>query len=425
MKIAVIGMGYVGLPLANVLSKRFDVVGFDINNNKIDTYKNGKDPTNEIGDEQVKNSSILFTSNEKDLQNTEIFIVAVPTPINKNKLPDLSPIIGASEIVGRNLKIGSIIVYESTVYPGVTEELCGPILEKMSGYKSGTDFKLGYSPERINPGDKLHTVDKILKIVAGQDEETLERIAEIYGSVIEGGVYRAPSIKVAEAAKVIENSQRDINIAFMNELSLIFNRMGIDTKEVLKAAGSKWNFLKFSPGLVGGHCIGVDPYYLKYKAEELGYHPEIITSGRKINNSMGKWVAEQTIKNLIKAGKSVHGARVNILGITFKENVPDVRNSRVVDIARELEEYGVDISISDPYAKEEDAMEEYGFGLTKFEDLPKCDAVILAVGHREFIDLGLEGIQSLFRNNNGVLMDVKYIFDRKKAMEMGMKYWSL
>ncbi len=296
MKISVIGMGYVGLPLANALSRKYDVTGFDINKEKIRTYKDGRDPTNEIGDDQVKNSKIHFTSEEKDLDGTDFFIVAVPTPINKNKLPNLTPVLKASEIVGRHLKKSSIVVYESTVYPGVTEELCGPLLEKISGLKSGKDFKLGYSPERINPGDKLHTVDKILKIVAGQDDETLNKIAEIYGSVIEEGVYRAPTIKVAEAAKVIENSQRDINIAFMNELSLIFNRMNIDTKEVLKAAGTKWNFLNFSPGLVGGHCIGVDPYYLKFKAEELGYHPEIITSGRRINDTMGKWVAEQTIK---------------------------------------------------------------------------------------------------------------------------------
>ncbi|MDG6224280.1 MAG: nucleotide sugar dehydrogenase [Candidatus Thermoplasmatota archaeon] len=425
MDIAVIGMGYVGLPLAYALSKKHKVTGFDISPEKIDLYKRGVDPTNEIGDEAVKSSSITFTSSESDLRDNEMFIVAVPTPINRNKLPDLTPVIAASEIVGRNISKGSIVVFESTVYPGVTEEVCGPILERVSGLRSGIDLKLGYSPERINPGDREHTVEKILKIVAGQDDETLEIIAEVYGSVIEAGVYRAPSIRVAEAAKVIENTQRDLNIAFMNELSLIFSRMGIDTKEVLKAAGTKWNFLKFSPGLVGGHCIGVDPYYLTYKAQELGYHPQVILAGRKINDDMGFYVAEQTIKQLIKAGKNVNGARVNVLGITFKENVPDVRNSRVVDIVRELLEFGVDVSISDPCASERDANEEYGFGLTCFEDLPKADAVILAVPHKEYLDLGIEGFKKMFRNKNGVLIDVKYVLDRKDFSGTGIHYWSL
>jgi UDP-N-acetyl-D-galactosamine dehydrogenase len=311
------------------------------------------------------------------------------------------------------------------VFPGVTEEYCGPILEKSSGMRCGEDFKLGYSPERINPGDKVHTFEKIVKIVSAQDTESLEKICDVYSSVIEVGVHRASSIKVAEAAKVIENSQRDLNIAFMNELSLIFNRMGIDTKDVLEAAGTKWNFLNFTPGLVGGHCIGVDPYYLTFKAQELGYHPEVILSGRRINDSMGKWVAENTVKQLIKAGKNVNGARVNILGITFKEDVSDVRNSRVRDMVKELIEYGVDVSISDPYATEEDAIDEYGFGLTKYEDLPKADAVVLAVAHRQYLALGLSGIQMLFRNTKGVFMDVKYSFNRSEAEALGLTYWSL
>jgi len=425
MRIVVVGMGYVGLPLAYALSKVHTVIGFDINREKIDLYKKGIDPTKEIGDEALIGTSILFTNDEKDIAGADVYIVAVPTPVNKNHLPNLTPVIGASEIVGRNLKTGAVVVYESTVYPGVTQDLCGPILERESHLRCGVDFKLGYSPERINPGDKEHTVDKILKVVSGQDRETLDLIADLYGSVISAGVFKASSIKVAEAAKVIENTQRDLNIAFMNELSLIFSRMGIDTKEVLAAAGTKWNFLKFSPGLVGGHCIGVDPYYLTFKAQELGYHPQVILAGRRINDDMGFYVAEQTIKQLIKAGKNVSGARVNVLGITFKENVPDVRNSRVLDLVNELVEYGIDVSIADPHASERDAREEYGFGLTRFEDLPKADAVVLAVPHREYLSMGIEGIKRLFRNQNGLIIDVKYVLDRHEVESAGLGYWSL
>ncbi|MGA1821193.1 MAG: nucleotide sugar dehydrogenase [Thermoplasmatota archaeon] len=423
-RIIVIGMGYVGLPLAHSLSRKYDVLGFDIDRSKIEAYRNGIDVTNEIGSDSLKGTKITFTSDESDLKDGRFFIVAVPTPINRNKLPDLGPVISASELVGRNMGRGAIVVYESTVYPGVTEDICGPILERESGMTSGVDFKLGYSPERINPGDKVHTVDKITKIVAGQDEGSLEEISKVYGSIIKD-IYRAESIKVAEAAKVIENAQRDINIAFMNELSLIFDRMNIDTKAVLAAAGTKWNFLKFSPGLVGGHCIGVDPYYLTYKAQELGYHPQVILAGRRINDGMGKWVAEQTVKELIKAGKNVNGARINVLGITFKENVPDVRNSRVKDIVAELLEYGADVSISDPLAKEDDALREYGFGLTEFKDLPKADAVVLAVPHSDYCDLDPEDIARLFRNNNGVLIDVKYIYESEDFLRRGIRYWSL
>lgn len=423
-QIIVIGMGYVGLPLAHSLSKKYDVTGFDIDPRKIDAYRNGIDVTNEIGSEALKKTGISFTSDESDLKDGRFFIIAVPTPISDNKLPDLTPIISASELVGRQMGKGAIVVYESTVYPGVTEDICGPILERSSGMKCGSDFKLGYSPERINPGDKVHTVEKITKIVAGQDGGSLEEISEVYGSIIQD-IYRAESIKVAEAAKVIENAQRDINIAFMNELSLIFDKMKIDTKAVLAAAGTKWNFLKFSPGLVGGHCIGVDPYYLTYKAQEMGYHPQVILAGRRINDGMGKWVAEQTVKELIRSGKNVNGARINILGITFKENVPDVRNSRVKDIVSELLEYGADISISDPLATEEDALKEYGFGLTGFMDLPKADAVVVAVPHGVYRDLGVDDIRRLFRNSNGVLIDVKYIFDSKEFQGSGIRYWSL
>lgn len=417
-------MGYVGLPLAHALSKKFNVIGFDISPEKISSYRNGIDVTNEIGSEELKRTRVKFTSDEEDLKNIDLYIVAVPTPINKNNLPDLTPLEKASETIGRVINKGAIVVFESTVFPGTTEEICGSIIERTSGLKCGDDFKLGYSPERINPGDKVHTVEKITKIVSGQDKETLEKVANVYDSIIKK-TFRASSIKVAEAAKIIENSQRDINIAFMNELSLIFNLMEIDTKEVLQAAGTKWNFLNFTPGLVGGHCIGVDPYYLKFKAEELGYHPEVITSGRRINDTMGKWVAQQTIKQLIKAGKNVNGARVNVLGITFKENVPDVRNSRVKDIVTELMDFGVDVSISDPLASENDAMEEYGFGLTRFWDLPKADAVIVAVPHEDYRSLVPEKIRSMFRNRTGVLIDVKYIYDREQCESLGISYWSL
>src|SRR5665648_124733 len=353
-KIAIIGLGYVGLPIAVSFSRKANVIGFDLNKTKIELYKNGIDPTKEVGNDGISKCSVEFTSEEKRLSDAKFYIVAVPTPINKDKTPDLKPVIEASKSLGRNLAKGSIIVYESTVYPGVTEEICVPILEKESGMICGIDFKVGYSPERINPGDKVHRLETIIKVVSGMDEDSLDNIAKIYELVADAGVYRAESIRVAEAAKVIENSQRDINIAFMNELSIIFNKMGIDTKAVLKAAGTKWNFLNFSPGLVGGHCIGVDPYYLTYKAEQLGYHSRVILSGRRINDDMGKYVVENLIKNLIKADVPVKDAKVAILGFTFKENCPDTRNTRVIDIVNELKEYGLTPMIADPEADAEE-----------------------------------------------------------------------
>ena len=359
-KISLVGLGYVGMPIAVAFSKRVDVIGYDLNEKKIELYKSGIDPTNEVGNEAIRNCTVEFTADEKKLREAKFHIVAVPTPVNPDHTPDLTPVEGASRILGRNLTKGSIVVYESTVYPGVTEEICIPILEKESGLKCGEDFKVGYSPERINPGDKVHRLETITKIVSGMDEQTLDEVAEVYKLVVEAGVYKAESIKVAEAAKVIENSQRDINIAFMNELSIIFNKMGIDTKSVLEAAGTKWNFLDFRPGLVGGHCIGVDPYYLTYKAEQMGYHSQIILSGRRINDDMGKYVAENLVKNLIKEDKSVKNARVAILGFTFKENCPDTRNTKVIDIVNELKEYGIQPVIADPQADEDEAKRLYG-----------------------------------------------------------------
>ena len=422
--IAVIGLGYVGLPLAFEFAKKVTVIGFDINKEKIEGYKNGIDVTGEVG-EELKNTSIFFTSNEKDLKQSKFFIVSVPTPINSDKTPDLRPVRGASEIVGRNMTPGSIVVYESTVYPGLTEEICVPILEKVSGLKCGVDFKIGYSPERINPGDKVHTVTKIKKVVSGMDEETLDIIAGVYELIVEAGVYRAESIKVAEAAKVIENAQRDINIAFVNELSIIFNMMGIDTKAVLKAAGTKWNFLNFTPGLVGGHCIGVDPYYLTYKAEELGYHPEVILSGRRINDRMGKYIAENTVKMLIKADKPVKGSKVLIMGFTFKENVPDTRNTRVIDIVKELNEYGIEVYITDPVADKDEAFREYGIEIKELDSIEGVDAIILAVSHKIYEGINLEDLKSKYRNGSYVLIDVKGMFEREYAEELGYLYWRL
>lgn len=422
--IAVIGLGYVGLPLAFEFAKKVTVIGFDINKEKIEGYKNGIDVTGEVG-EKLKNTSIFFTSNEEDLKQSKFFIVSVPTPINSDKTPDLRPVRGASEIVGRNMTPGSIVVYESTVYPGLTEEICVPILEKVSGLKCGVDFKIGYSPERINPGDKVHTVTKIKKVVSGMDEETLDIIAGVYELIVEAGVYRAESIKVAEAAKVIENAQRDINIAFVNELSIIFNMMGIDTKAVLKAAGTKWNFLNFTPGLVGGHCIGVDPYYLTYKAEELGYHPEVILSGRRINDRMGKYIAENTVKMLIKADRPVKGSRVLIMGFTFKENVPDTRNTRVIDIVKELNEYGIEVYITDPVADKDEAFREYGIEIKELDSVKGVDAIILAVSHKIYEGIDLEALKSKYRNGSYVLIDVKGMFEREYAEELGYLYWRL
>lgn len=431
--ISVIGLGYVGMPLAIAFAKKINVIGFDVNKEKIELYKQGIDVTNEVGNKALKETTALMTSDETKLKEAKFHIIAVPTPINDDKTPDLRPIIGASRVLGRNLTKGSIVVYESTVYPGVTEEVCITILEEESKLKCGVDFKVGYSPERINPGDKLHRLENITKVVSGMDEESLENIASIYELIIDAGVHRAESIKVAEAAKVIENSQRDINIAFINELSMIFNKMEIDTKAVLEASGTKWNFLKFYPGLVGGHCIGVDPYYLTHKAEQIGYHSQVILSGRRINDGMGKYVGESTVKNLIKANKQVKGAKVAILGMTFKEDCPDVRNSKVIDIINELKEYGINVFVADPIADENEVKREYGIELTKFENIKNMDAVIVAVGHKEYMELTLESIKSLYEEKPAslnsedklVLVDVKGIFDRKEAQLKNYLYWRL
>lgn len=427
-KISLVGLGYVGMPIAVAFSKKVQVVGFDLNAKKIELYKNGIDPTNEVGNEAIKACTVDFTADESKLKEAKFHIVAVPTPVNDDHTPDLSPVEGASQIVGRNLQKGSIVVYESTVYPGVTEDVCVPILEKESGLQCGVDFKVGYSPERINPGDKVHRLETITKIVSGMDAETLEEVAKVYELVVEEGVHRAESIKVAEAAKVIENSQRDINIAFMNELSIIFNKMGIDTQSVLKAAGTKWNFLNFYPGLVGGHCIGVDPYYLTYKAEEMGYHSQIILSGRRINDDMGKYVAESTVKNLIKADVSIKNAKVAILGFTFKENCPDTRNTKIIDIYNELKEYGITAEIADPTADADEAKRLYGIEFVDMASIKDCDAVILAVAHEQFKDLSAADFDQMFKagdNAKKVLVDIKGLLDRKAYEAAGYNYWRL
>lgn len=424
--LSLVGLGYVGMPIAVEFAKRgVKVIGFDLNAEKIMTYKSGVDPTNEVGDDVIKNTTVEFTANEKDLQRAKFHIVAVPTPVNSDHTPDLSPVEGASRILGRNLTKGSIVVFESTVYPGVTEEVCVPILEQESGLKCGVDFKVGYSPERINPGDKVHRLTTITKIVSGMDAETLDTVAKVYELVVDAGVHRAESIKVAEAAKVIENSQRDINIAFMNELSIIFNKMGIDTQAVLKAAGTKWNFLNFYPGLVGGHCIGVDPYYLTYKAEMLGYHSQIILSGRRINDDMGKYVAENVVKNLIKADKPVRNAKVAILGFTFKENCPDTRNTKVIDIVNELHEYGITPVIADPTADADEAKRLYGIQFVDVKSIHDMDAVILAVAHEKFTGLQIRTIEALFGQGKKVLLDIKGILNRKEYETAGYLYWRL
>lgn len=424
-KLSVVGLGYVGMPIAVAFAQKINVIGFDLNKNKIEQYKAGVDPTREVGDNVIKNTTVEFTSDESKLKEAKFHIVAVPTPVNSDHTPDLTPVEGASRILGRNLTKGSIVVFESTVYPGVTEDICVPILEKESGLKCGVDFKIGYSPERINPGDKVHRLNTITKIVSGMDSETLDCVAKVYEMVVEAGVYKAESIKVAEAAKVIENSQRDINIAFMNELSIIFNKMGIDTQAVLKAAGTKWNFLNFYPGLVGGHCIGVDPYYLTYKAEELGYHSQIILSGRRINDDMGKYVAENCVKNLISAEKSVKNAKVAILGFTFKENCPDTRNTKIIDIVNELNEYGIYPLISDPEADTEEAKRLYGVELTDISDIKDADAIILAVAHKEFNSFSIDEIDKFFGKGKKVLLDLKGILNRKEYESAGYNYWRL
>lgn len=426
-KLSLVGLGYVGMPIAVAFSKKLKVVGFDLNKKKIELYQNGIDPTKEVGNEAIAACSVEFTSDEDKLKEAKFHIVAVPTPVNPDHTPDLSPVEGASRILGRNLTKGSIVVFESTVYPGVTEDVCVPILEQESGLKCGVDFKIGYSPERINPGDKVHRLETITKIVSGMDEETLDEVAKVYELVVDAGVHRAQSIKVAEAAKVIENSQRDINIAFMNELSIIFNKMGIDTKSVLEAAGTKWNFLKFFPGLVGGHCIGVDPYYLTYKAEQLGYHSQIILSGRRINDDMGKYVAESLVKNLIKADIPVKGARVAVLGFTFKENCPDTRNTKIIDIVRELQEYGISPFITDPVADKAEAEREYGIAFAKESDLTEMDAVILAVSHKEYEGMTMEQLDAMYAKSGKakVLADIKGLLDREAYEKAGYLYWRL
>ena len=425
-KISMIGLGYVGMPIAVEFAKRgIKVIGYDLNEKKIETYKKGIDPTNEVGDQAIKETTVEFTSDETKLREAKFHIVAVPTPVNDDHTPDLTPVEGASRILGRNLTKGSIVVFESTVYPGVTEDICVPILEKESGLKCGVDFKVGYSPERINPGDKVHRLNTITKIVSGMDEEALEVIAKVYEIVVDAGVYRAESIKVAEAAKVIENSQRDINIAFMNELSIIFNKMGIDTQAVLEAAGTKWNFLSFRPGLVGGHCIGVDPYYLTYKAEELGYHSQIILSGRRINDDMGKYVAENIVKNLIKADKTVKNAKVAILGFTFKENCPDTRNTKIIDIVNELKEYGITPIVADPIADREEAKKLYGIEFVSIDTIKEMDAVVLAVAHDIFKEMEFDKIAIFFNEGEKVLVDIKGILNRKEYENAGYNYWRL
>ncbi len=426
-KLSLVGLGYVGMPIAVAFAKKIKVVGFDLNEKKIALYKNGVDPTKEVGNEVIASTTVEFTADPGKLREAKFHIVAVPTPVNDDHTPDLSPVEGASRILGQNLTKGSVVVFESTVYPGVTEEICVPILEKESGLQCGVDFKIGYSPERINPGDKVHRLETIVKIVSGMDEETLDTVAKVYELVVEAGVHRAQSIKVAEAAKVIENSQRDINIAFMNELSIIFNKMGIDTKSVLEAAGTKWNFLKFYPGLVGGHCIGVDPYYLTYKAEELGYHSQIILSGRRINDDMGKYVAESMVKNLIKADIPVKKAKVAILGFTFKENCPDTRNTKVIDIYKELGEYGIIPIVVDPAADEEEAKNLYGITFETMDAVRDMDGVIIAVAHKEFLDLDKAAISRFYnrKHEKKVLLDIKGLLMREEYLTEDYIYWRL
>lgn len=423
--ISLVGLGYVGMPIAVAFAKKVPVIGYDLNKEKIELYKSGIDPTNEVGNETIRYSSVIFTSDENMLKKAKFHIIAVPTPVNDDHTPDLSPVEGASAIVGRNLQSGSIVVFESTVYPGVTEDVCIPILERESGLKCGVDFKVGYSPERINPGDKVHRLETITKIVSGIDDETLDVIAKVYELVVEAGVHRAESIKVAEAAKVIENSQRDINIAFMNELSIIFNKIGIDTKAVLEAAGTKWNFQKFYPGLVGGHCIGVDPYYLTYKAEMLGYHSQVILSGRRINDNMGAYVAENCVKKLIAANKTVKNANVAILGFTFKENCPDTRNSKIWDIVKELREYGIEPIINDPCADVNEAHRLYGVTFKDIKQVKDVDAIILAVAHDEYKQLTINQIDNMFSDGMKVLLDIKGLLDKKEYENTGYYYWRL
>ena len=423
--VAVVGLGYVGLPLAVEFGKRHRTIGLDLSEEKIEAYKRHVDPTGELSSEALRASTLLEpTTDAKRLAEADFIVVAVPTPVDDAHIPDFSPLVGASRAVGRNLKRGATVVFESTVYPGATEEVCIPIIEKESGLQWKTDFFVGYSPERINPGDHVHTLTTIVKVVAGDSDETLERVAAMYGSIITAGVHRASSIKVAEAAKVIENTQRDLNIALINELSMIFHRIGIDTTEVLKAAGTKWNFLPFRPGLVGGHCIGVDPYYLTHKAEILGYHPQVILAGRRINDGMGKYIAEQTVKNLINAGFSIKGSAVIVLGLTFKENCSDLRNSKVIDVIRELKSYGVAVHVHDPLASAKEAMHEYGVELEQWEHLPKASAIVAAVSHTELVQRPIEDFIDKL-SPGGLYVDVKAAADEKALTARGINVWRL
>lgn len=427
--LSLVGLGYVGMPIAVAFAKKgIKVIGFDLNKPKIDLYKSGIDPTKEVGNEVIKNISVEFSSEEKALKKAMFHIIAVPTPVNADHTPDLTPVIGASEIIGRNLVRGSIVVYESTVYPGVTEDVCIPILEKESGLKCGVDFKVGYSPERINPGDKVHRLENIHKIVSGVDADSLQEIKNVYDLVIEVGTYPVSNIKTAEAIKVVENSQRDVNIAFMNELAMVFDRMSIDTNEVVDGMNTKWNALGFRPGLVGGHCIGVDPYYFTYEAEKLGYHSQIILNGRIINDGMGKYVADAAIKKMIEAGQAPKKSKVVILGLTFKENCPDTRNSKVNDIIKRLNEFDIKPIVVDSWASERDAMNEYGIALTKLEDVKDADCIIVAVAHKEFKSLNLNNIKSMYKSskdNEKVLIDVKGLYKISELKESGMKWWRL
>lgn len=428
-RLALVGLGYVGMPIAVAFAEKgIDVIGFDTNDVKIAEYRAGVDPTNEVGDDVIAASTVDFTSDEKRLADARFIIVAVPTPINLDKTPDLNPVEKASELVGRNLKPGSIVVFESTVYPGVTENVCVPILERESGLVCGTDFKVGYSPERINPGDKVHRLENITKIVSGMDRESLEEIEKVYNIVIEVGTYPVSNIRTAEAIKVVENSQRDINIAFMNELAMVFDRMGVDTMEVAAGMNTKWNALGFTPGLVGGHCIGVDPYYFTYEAEKLGYHSQIVLAGRQINDGMGEFVAEAAIKKMILAGKVVRDAKVVIFGLTFKENCPDTRNSKVEDIIIYLRDFGIEPQVVDPWAYESDAMNEYGVSLTDMSDVHDADCIIVAVAHDEFRALSLQEISSFFKDcppEEKVLIDIKGLYPVKELEDSGMTWWRL
>ncbi len=423
--VAVIGLGYVGLPLVVEFGKHLRTIGFDIAVNKVESCLKGVDPSRELSDEEMRASPhAVYTADATLLAEADIIIVAVPTPVDQAHIPDFRPLIGSSTSVGRHMKKGAIVVYESTVYPGATEEVCIPVLERESGLKWKQDFFVGYSPERINPGDKEHTLTKILKIVSGDTPQTLDKVAKLYETIIVPGVHRASSIKAAEAAKVIENTQRDLNISLMNELSIIFDKLGIDTTEVLEAAGTKWNFLKFKPGLVGGHCIGVDPYYLTHKAEMVGYNPQVILAGRRINDGMGKFIAEQTIKNMIAAGSYIKGAKVNVLGLTFKENCGDLRNSKVIDIINELKSYGVEVYVTDPQAESDEAVHEYGVPLLPWAELPRADAIVAAVAHREFAALSMDDLSKKLVKG-GAFIDVKAVFDRKAIEGAGYRLWRL